>query len=407
MGLHDASCRHGRGGFISFDTFSGTIERLYAAAADPGLWGEALRSVEDLTGAAGAVVGFVPKDGGTGFVMSGRFDAELCAEYARDCVPICPRIAMAARRPDIVHQYDALLMSEAEMDRDPVYDWFERRGGVRYYLGTALPDVGRYRVDASIQRTRAQGHVQKADIDLFAKLRPHLAQALRLSDVIGTLSAQSRLAFHLLEGLPHGAVLLDGSGRVLLANAAAERIFTAHDGLDVVRDRLVAARSTDSWALRRLAAAATSSEGTRGGWLQLPRPSGKPGYALFAAPLVTDEALPGARRPAAVIAIFDPDARPGLAPETLQILYDVSRKEAEVAVLLAAGQDIGTIGASLGIATDTVRTHVKNLFRKMEVNRQQDLVSIFGSLAAMGGPDADASEAARSFAASRRSAHLP
>jgi DNA-binding CsgD family transcriptional regulator/PAS domain-containing protein len=364
------------------DRFSSTIEKLYAAAAEPSRWSEALRAVEDLSGSAGAVIGFVPMQpaGEPGFVLSGRFSPEQCAEYARDYAPICPRIAMAVRRPDIDIQYDSLLMGEAELDRDPTYRWFEKNSGVRYYIGAALSSVGGYRVDTSLQRTRAQGHAQTSDIELFSRLRPHLDQALRLSNVIGTLSAERRIGLQALEALPHGVVAIDAAQHILFANPIADRLLAAQDGLTQVNGALAAMRPAEARALARLLGQAASNSGARGGWLRVARPSGRRDYMLFAAPLVVEEVLPGTRRPKAMVAIFDPAARGRIDPLVLQEVFGLTRKEAEVATLLANGQELAAIATRLRMSPETARSHLKMIFRKLEVNRQADVIGLLSAL---------------------------
>lgn len=367
---------------MSLDRFSATIENLYAAAAEPARWSEALRAVEDLSGSAGAVIGFSPQQPGgePGFVLSGRFSPEQCAEYARDYAPICPRLAMAARRPDIAIQYDALLMGEAELDRDPTYRWFEKGSGVRYYIGAALSPVGGYRVDTSLQRTRAHGHAQKRDLELFCRLRPHLDQALQLSNLIGTLSTERRIGLQALEALPHGIVALDAAHNILFANPVAERLLAAQDGLTCVHGVLAATRTAEARALARLLGQAGSNSGARGGWLRVARPSGRRDYVLFAAPLVVEDVLPGARRPRALVAIFDLEARGRIDTAAMRAVFDLTPKEAEVATLLANGQELAAIATRLRMSPETARSHLKMIFRKLEVNRQADVISLLSAL---------------------------
>ena len=364
------------------DQFSSTIEGLYAAAAEPSQWGAALRAVEDLSDSAGAVIGFVPiqPGGEPGFVLSGRFSPEQCAEYARDHASICPRIAMAMRRPDIDIQYDALLMSETELDRDPTYRWFEKTSGVRYYIGAALSPVGGFRINTSLQRTRAQGHAQKSDLELFSRLRPHLDQALRLSNIIGTLSAERRIGLQALEALPHGIVALDAAQNILFANPVADRLLAAQDGLTRANGMLTATRLADARTLARLLGQAASNSGARGGWLRVARPSGRRDYVLFAAPLLVEDVLPGTHRPRALVAIFDLAARGRIDAAAVQAVFDLTPKEAEVATLLANGQALAAIAAQLRMSPETARSHLKTIFQKLEVNRQADVVSLLSAL---------------------------
>ena len=155
--------------FGMLERFSSTIDKLYAAATDARCWPGALASIEDLTASAGAVVGFIPKaEGGCGFNLAGRFTDEQCAIYSSTYQPICRRTRYMIEHPELDVTYDSLLISEREMDTDPVYDWFGRHD-LRYFVGTSLPETREYRVVCSLQRSRSQGHVQAPDIDLTGK----------------------------------------------------------------------------------------------------------------------------------------------------------------------------------------------------------------------------------------------
>jgi DNA-binding CsgD family transcriptional regulator len=57
-------------------------------------------------------------------------------------------------------------------------------------------------------------------------------------------------------------------------------------------------------------------------------------------------------------------------------MFDVTRGEARVLALVSEGMSAEDIGASLKIATATVRVHLRNVYRKLKVNRQSDLVAI-------------------------------
>ena len=371
---------------MSSDAFSRTLYRLYAAASDPAGWTDALRAIEDLTGSVGATINFVPRrEADTGFVLAGRFTADLCAEYARDYMPICPRTALSFARPDLEFIYDSLHMSEAEMDRDPVYDWFGSLG-LRYYVGTRLSAVGDFHANVSLQRSRAQGHVQADDVALFAQLKPHIAQAVTLADRLGSMTTNWQFGLALLDAMPQGAIVLDQAGHVLFISRTAERLLRDQDGLLVTERRLAAPRGGDMQALDKLIRSALQtargSLGAGGGWLRLPRPSGRLPYALFVAPVVGEAVLAILGRPAVIVLIHDPDSSAGLDPRVLRSLYGLTEAEARLAGALVSGHDVASAAHLLNIAPGTVRVHLKAIFRKMEINRQQDLVRLIGALAA-------------------------
>src|SRR5262249_55009352 len=65
-----------------------------------------------------------------------------------------------------------------------------------------------------------------------------------------------------------------------------------------------------------------------------------------------------------------------VATEDLTMLFDLSNAESEIAALLANGLGLAQIAETRGVATATVRAQLKVLFRKMDANRQSDLVRV-------------------------------
>lgn len=56
------------------------------------------------------------------------------------------------------------------------------------------------------------------------------------------------------------------------------------------------------------------------------------------------------------------------------VFYGLTKREAEIAVRISQGKQYKYIGFDLFISTDTVKSHVKNIFRKVEVNDKTELV---------------------------------
>lgn len=74
-------------------------------------------------------------------------------------------------------------------------------------------------------------------------------------------------------------------------------------------------------------------------------------------------------------------ARTGVAPVQatntwLTGIFRLTRREADVADLLARGADPAGIARTLGISLDTVRTHLKHVYRKTNTHSQCDVVRL-------------------------------
>ncbi len=64
------------------------------------------------------------------------------------------------------------------------------------------------------------------------------------------------------------------------------------------------------------------------------------------------------------------------ACETMAARFALSPREREVLSLLARGRTAAYIGRSLGIAPDTAKTHIRSIYRKMDIHSQQDLIEL-------------------------------
>ena len=56
--------------------------------------------------------------------------------------------------------------------------------------------------------------------------------------------------------------------------------------------------------------------------------------------------------------------------------FGLTEREGEVFALLARGRDVGYIEQALFISRNTVNTHRKNLYRKLGIHTQQELLSL-------------------------------
>jgi DNA-binding CsgD family transcriptional regulator/PAS domain-containing protein len=279
-----------------------------------------------------------------------------------------------------------MILSEAEMDRDPVYQWYGDYG-LRYFIGSGLPETDRLRLAWSLQRTAAEGHAQQPDVETFLMFKRHLVQAIALAARIGSLERKCRFGLGVLDTLPYAVFALDGAGRVLFMSRRAERLVQLMDGLLVHDGRLQARLALQQPLLDRLIRAAVSPAAgqVRGGWARLHRASGRRPYLALVSEFVGGEQLMDDFPARALVIINDPDGVAVPDQQALRELYDVTDSEARVALALASGHSIQSAAESLDISAETLRTHLKHIFRKLGVSRQQDLVRHLVEIGVVGG----------------------
>jgi DNA-binding CsgD family transcriptional regulator/PAS domain-containing protein len=385
----DSERRQGDFG-LDESNFSEAVRKIYAAAADFSLWGDALAAVEEFTGSAGSVLNVISKNNlNESYLLRGpriyaHYDDAGLEEYNRDLLPHCPRVAGGLAHPEWKVSYDYMILSEAEMDRNIAYEWYGRHG-LRYFIGAPIGETSKYTLMWSLQRSRKQGHASPEDIRLFELFHPHFCQALVLADRLGTLGSRWRLTVSLLDSVPQALFLLSADGELLFANAAGDRLLTEGDALQLSGSRLTARIHHENERLQQLIGDLLRSENAstpKGEWLRISRASGRMPYALFASRIAMHEFSPLSDPPAVLVVAHDPTARMAVDPTELRQLYGLTEMEARLAAALAAGHDLASASVLLAIRPTTARVHLKAVFRKMEVNRQQDVIRILAALGA-------------------------
>ena len=210
--------------------YDDAVFKIHKAALEPAHWCDALSAIADITGSAGAVMRVLslsPKH--RTYAHLGKITIDQVAGYDAACGPVCPRQAYARAHPGPTIRCDALILSEREMDCDPVYEWF-RRNGLRYFLGTTLAKTADREVFLNVQRTPRQGHVQRQEMEQFQRFLPHLRHAIRVGGLVGEHDPTRQLTQSLLDRLAHAAVLLDATGLVLfLISRPMNKVVDAHE----------------------------------------------------------------------------------------------------------------------------------------------------------------------------------
>jgi len=374
---------------VPLQKFSAAVEKLYAAASDRDRWSEALFAIEELTGSAGAIINLVAKSESddsaiiAGQRMLASYDEDAVAQYNAELVGICPRVAGGVAQPHLPYLCDYMILDEAQMDRDPVYDWYTRQG-VRYFIGSTLGESNRFRLMWSLQRSTRLGHVQSQDVELFGLLKPHVQNAVQLADRLGTLTAYRHFTSAIVEALPQALFALSSTGALLFANIKAQKLLSEQDGLRCNKGRLETCGGGDEAALDGLIAqACTPLLAVAGGSARIRRPSGRPDYLASVWPLARPDTESIAASATALILVHDPTDRFPVRTEMLVEMYGLTGAEARLASALSQGHSVESAAGMLQIEVATARTHLKAVFRKMGLNRQQDLVRLLASMPLM------------------------
>jgi DNA-binding CsgD family transcriptional regulator len=372
------------------DEMADTVDALYAAAAGQGDWHAALDRVLGATGFTHASVYAIDRHVRAAATddyrlpVSGfwhRHDPIAQRDYEREYYKHEPGRQYRLRHPDKRIYYDAMYGSDSELDRNAHYAWAERAHGLRYFAYGQTDPAEPIGAVLSLHRPRARGHITPTEIARFGTLLGHFERAVQVEHHMGKALVA---AIDFLDRNPTGIVILDGLGRIVLANRAARAMAEANDSFTLGSDGIAALRPQDNAALGRLiGGAARVFDGTAlsgGGALKLPRRNGRRDYAVVVAPLARRDSILSSLMPAACVLITDPDASAMHSAAMLREVYGITPAEHRLVERLLGGDTPEQAALALGIGLPTVRSQLASIFRKTETERQPDLIRLLVSL---------------------------
>ncbi len=180
-------------------------------------------------------------------------------------------------------------------------------------------------------------------------------------------------ASSVLARLPMAVIMVDPSGKVLLANPQGEHVLAKRDGLGVDGGGVVrASKVSDSRLLADLivkcaAGAISETEGA----ISLERPSQSAPLGVLVTPLGKSVGRRGA-----ALFVSEPEAPVEIPPEVLNRLYGFSPAESRLVLMLLQGLRIEEAANQIGVSPNTARYQLKQIFRKTDTSRQAELVKL-------------------------------
>jgi len=244
----------------------------------------------------------------------------------------------------------------------------------------AIDDAPKFHVAMTIHRSARRGPFTSTELEASQELLPHLRRAMQLRLLLERNREQEKLALEALDRLAVGVLILDSEAHVLFANIAAREIAAAGDVLVLTNGTVRPRHREQCDVFRRLIGSAIA--GQAGGSLLLGRRSNRLPVSALVSPLAGALALSLAaqgRTGAAAVLLSDPEVQAAASTEHLQALYKLSPTEARVAWLVMRSGSIGRAAKVLGVSPETVRTHLKHIYAKTDVNRQSALALLLAA----------------------------
>jgi DNA-binding CsgD family transcriptional regulator/PAS domain-containing protein len=376
------------------------ISSIHDAALVPDLWPAALQSIMDAVGAVGAGYGVFDKQtGGIEWLSETGALVDMESDLVNYYYPLDPYRPMLDAAPSGRWMWVSQCLPAAELRRNEWYNDYLLKVGVDDGVGVRLFESASHSVIFGVSHGIGRAPFAQAGIAALQGLVEPLAKAARLHTELHGLGWRSSLGLQALDQLAAGVMVIDGDGRVIELNRAAERIVRRSAGLTIRNGRLAASAVFDSEKLAKLIADAVDEKaGAAAGRMLVRRRDGRPAYVLTVAPLgarVTVE-----ERPLALIVVAGPDARSPSGRELAE-LFGLSPAESRLAAALMTGKTLRDISGASGVRITTLRTQLSSVLRKVGVTRQAELIRVLASIRAAGTPHLTRPSAAAAGAARR------
>ena len=361
------------------------VQLIYDCADDPRGFHDALEEIGHQLGAEKGHTLLIQLGVERAENHSYGYDASSFKRYDEDWRDKDPRFAAALRAPGQILS-DVAVVDSAAFERSAIYNEHLVQADVRYTLFASVVNGPDLMTAQAFMRCKGAGSFGAAEITRLERLLPHICRAARLRHLVGSMRGEIDDLRRALDAAPAAMALLDSSGKVLCANAAAKEILDERDGLRIERSTLTSSRMDEARALSA-AIAQTASLADAGAWrppsaqltpsVAISRENKAPVAVVLFALRPRNGLREGGPRSARVLAVLhDPERQLRLNPALIAQLHGLTPTEAMLAAAIAGGRTLAEFAAERGCTEQTARSHLKRVLGKTGTKRQADLVRV-------------------------------
>lgn len=349
------------------------ISDLYDGVMDDVAWRRALAGIARSVGGEGpSLLSFNPVTGQCLRSEAPGYLGRVAAEFRDHWADKDIRFAAGLSIPLLKLHTEAMILNKGEWERSEVFNEFLGPNDAGWFLAAWIHKTPTKVTAVSIQAPRDRGPFQEKDAAVAQRFMPHLRRALDLKERLEVQRVHCASLQHILDDAPFGYAILDEQGLVREISAPA---LSSLKTANAIRRLRSGQWEIDAVTWRRLCSIGGVERRAApiDGLLHIPRINALPlGIAVTRVPGVVKTWLDGSST--WLLFVFDPELRIAVSVEFLMQDLHLTRREAELAALLAEGQTIRAIAPRLSISEQTARTHLKAIFVKADVHSQADLV---------------------------------
>ena len=370
------------------DAFERIVASFHDAVLDETLWPATSALIDEACGVAGNAlfVGAGPKDD-VRVIFSqayyrGEHRADLEREYVEVYHPIDERVPRVRQLPDSRLVHVTALYTAEELKTSLTYNEMAPRGHAQDGLNVRLDGPDDSHITWAIHDPVTPGGWSTPRVALLRGLLSHLRQFVRVRQALAKAEAEGATSPALLNTTRVGVIQLDRRGQIMVANDRARAILRRGDGVSDQDGLLRASLPADHTRLERLVAAALPSASPAvGGSMLIHREAVLPPFLVHVTPVSVRQPDFGSECVAALVLLVEPGHQSRLDPRVVAAILGLTPMESQVAVWLAEGRTVREIAVLTGRQANTVYYHLKQIYQKLGIARQVDVVRVVLSIA--------------------------
>jgi DNA-binding CsgD family transcriptional regulator len=255
-------------------------------------------------------------------------------------------------------------------------------GWGRHAVKPVLPVVVQAAAPYARPERAAPPPVTEAEREVAAQLTAHLRRAVRLRARLATAEAVQAASAAALQAADTGVILVTAGGRIVHADPAARRLA---DMVGLHLDsRRGALQALDPAATRHLQGLVHDAAAGGLGGDMLMRAADGSAVALAVCRMTPPDGGPAEdeaeRGPGQALLTLRHLGQVPNSPRRVAALFGLTRAEADVAIAVAAGQQVAAVAAGRGVSASTVQAQVRSAMGKAGVPGLPELSQLLSRL---------------------------
>ena len=367
------------------------IAQLYTAASEPDALPRFMNSMLGLLNACNSVFGLIENTGKVARIENYHVGFEqnhikLFDDYFCQINILNHRLPqfLESHKPQKAFSLNDVISDEEYIKTEFYNDW-SKNVNMRYgsLLLIAMPD---HQFTFSINRTEKQGTFHRDEMAFIDRIAPHMTNVIKIQQKINSLDTQNQRLTAALYNGKRPYLLFDQSLNVIFTNQQAETLFRQSNTLTVSKGKLKARHPQTAVEIRE---SLTNALNTMLGDSSYPdrfvrvKREGLQDLLLHISPIniILDETEKGgATQACASIEIYDPNQEVVASNQIMEELFSLTPAEVRLARDLAVGKSLQNIEQISNTSMNTLKTHLKGIFRKTDTSRQPELVAKLSNL---------------------------